>query len=61
MSGDVPPWTAIDRDLFAFIPMRRPITPDLFTDSVRRTVRAVTQLGLGPDGPGCAAPPTGRG
>jgi hypothetical protein len=60
VSGEVPPWTAVDRDLFAFIPMRHPITPDLFTDSVRRTVRVAELLDLGPDRSGCAAPPPGE-
>jgi hypothetical protein len=49
VSGDVPPWTAIDSDLFAFVPVRRPVTPDAVEDAVRRTLRVVTLLDLGPD------------
>jgi hypothetical protein len=49
VSGDVPPWTAIDSDLFAFVPVRRPVTPDAVEDAVRRTLRVVALLDLGPD------------
>jgi hypothetical protein len=46
--GDVPSWTAIDRDLFAFVTLDKPVTPAVIESAVQRTLRIVHLLGLGP-------------
>jgi hypothetical protein len=52
--GDVPLWTVIDRDLFAFVPLDEPLTPGAIDSAVRRTLRVVELMEFGPDG---AMPP----
>jgi hypothetical protein len=51
VNGDVPLWTVIGRDLFAFVPLSRPPTPDAVDLAVQRTLRVVRLMEFGPDGP----------
>jgi hypothetical protein len=51
LNGDVPLWTVIGRDLFAFVPLDGPATPDAVDLAVERTLRVVRLMEFGPDGP----------
>jgi hypothetical protein len=48
--GDVPLWTVLDRDLFAFVPLDGPVTPGAIDSAVRRTLCVVELMEFGPDG-----------
>jgi hypothetical protein len=51
VNGDVPLWTVIGRDLFAFVPLDRPATPAAVDLAMERTLRVVRLMEFGPDGP----------
>jgi hypothetical protein len=44
--GDVPPWTLVDDELFAFVPLDGPLRPIDLEETARRAVRVVSLLGL---------------
>jgi hypothetical protein len=51
VNGDIPLWTVIGRDLFAFVPLAGPATPAAVDLAVERTLRVVRLMEFGPDGP----------
>jgi hypothetical protein len=48
-NGEIPPWTARDRDLFTFQAIAGRLHPEHLDDLVRRTLLVVRLLDLGPD------------
>jgi len=47
--GDIPPWTLIEDELFAFVPLDRPLRPRDLEETVRKTIRIVRLLDVGAD------------
>jgi hypothetical protein len=48
--GDIPPWTLLDDELFAFVPLTGPLRPDDLEETARRAIRVVLLLDVGVDG-----------
>ena len=46
LRGDIPPWTVIGDELFAFVPLDAPLRPDDLEETVRKAIRVVRLLGL---------------
>ncbi|MEU8610290.1 hypothetical protein AB0C29_20095 [Actinoplanes sp. NPDC048791] len=46
LRGDIPPWTVIGEELFAFVPLDAPLRPDDLEKAVGKAIRVVRLLGL---------------
>jgi hypothetical protein len=44
VSAEIPPWTLIDDQLFAFVPLDTPLTPRAVEDAVDRTLQVLHLL-----------------
>jgi hypothetical protein len=44
--GEIPPWTLIEDELFAFVPLTAPLRPEHLEDAARRAIRVVHLFGL---------------
>ncbi|MEU8231566.1 hypothetical protein AB0C12_18440 [Actinoplanes sp. NPDC048967] len=46
LRGDIPPWTVVDDELFAFVPLDAPLRPRDLEETVRKAILVVRLLGL---------------